>query len=246
MAWVGTGNPLPLHTSFCFLWISLTFHSWPDLCLHTDFCMCAPPCSAAAAQPRPCLKPPSPAAQSLGKHQEGIRKESQFGSILQAPSLGHFNLHNHINTEGGSGYPWFHSPQQGGGMQDMAGALTWVFHPCSHLLKLHTTAHTVPSLQLPLSWGEQRRKLQRESRPGEHLLSSLMGHGSQPPQPKGTEVTKVIALVFEHKNPALESKKGQGTQGQGGNARHGSPGCMGKGTQGSHRTDTHLHSRRVS
>lgn len=43
MARVGTGNPFLSRTSLRFLWISLTFHSRPDLCLHTDFCMRAFP-----------------------------------------------------------------------------------------------------------------------------------------------------------------------------------------------------------
>lgn len=45
MARVGTGNPFLSRTSLHFLWISLTFHSRPDLCLHTDFCMRAFPSS---------------------------------------------------------------------------------------------------------------------------------------------------------------------------------------------------------
>lgn len=117
-------------------------------------------------------------------------------------------------------------------MRDTASALTWVFHPCSHLLKLHKTAHTVPSLQLPLSWEEQRRKLQRESRPGEHLLSSLMGHSHHPLQPKGTEVTEVIASVFEHKNPAPETKKGTRDTGTGQRCTARQPRMHGRGDTG--------------
>lgn len=128
----------------------------------------------------------------------------------------------------------------------MASALTWVFHPCSHLLKLHTTAHTVPSLQLPLSWEEQRRKLQRENRPGEHLLSSVMGHGSHPRSQRELKSQRLLLRCLSIKIQLWKLKKGKGTQGQGSDARHDGPGCMGKGTQGSQRTDTHLHSRRVS
>lgn len=46
VASVGTGNPFLSRTSLCFLWISLTFHSWPDLCFHTDFCTRAFPSSS--------------------------------------------------------------------------------------------------------------------------------------------------------------------------------------------------------
>lgn len=48
VASVGTGNPFLSHTSLCFLWISLTFHSWPDLCFHTDFCTPAFPSSSSS------------------------------------------------------------------------------------------------------------------------------------------------------------------------------------------------------
>lgn len=47
MASVGTGNLFLSRTSLCFLWISLTFHSWPDLCFHTDFCTRAFPSSSS-------------------------------------------------------------------------------------------------------------------------------------------------------------------------------------------------------
>lgn len=50
MARGGTGNPFLPGSSFCFLWISLTFHTGPDGCLQTDFCKRALPCRPVGAQ----------------------------------------------------------------------------------------------------------------------------------------------------------------------------------------------------
>lgn len=51
------------------------------------------------------------------------------------------------------------------GCGDTANVPTRVFHARSHVLKLHATARTVPSFQLP-PFGEEKKR--SESKPGKH------------------------------------------------------------------------------
>lgn len=82
MACVGTGNPSLLRTSLRFLWISLTFHSQPDLCFHTDFCM-----RALSHSPLRCCG--STPAKIAGRASASVCSElepSLQGHILRCPS----------------------------------------------------------------------------------------------------------------------------------------------------------------
>jgi len=147
------------------------------------------------------------------------------------------------------------------GCGDTARALIPVLHPCSHVLKLHTTTRTAPSLQLPPSREEKTRKL--EARASQDSISSSRLQGTwqvtlgshplavlpqraRPPQPKGNEVTKVIVSVSDWaQNSCSENKKrekgdrerSRGGEGQRGTARR--PQKYGRGGAGAHATLTH-------
>lgn len=141
------------------------------------------------------------------------------------------------------------------GCGDTASALTQVLHPRSHVLKLHATARTVPSLQLPPSREDKKRKPQSECEPGERLFVpfawDVAGHPGEPPARstpparhghRSRREMKLQRLSFqclaEHKNPALKTKNGKRGTGRaageerGSNSWHDSPRNAGEGVRG--------------
>lgn len=148
------------------------------------------------------------------------------------------------------------------GCGDTASALTRLSHPRSHVLKLHATAHTVPSLQLPPSREEKkRRKPQSERKPGERLViqfpRDVAGHPREPPA-RGAPPARhgrrsrremklqrlSLQCLAEHKNPALKTKKGKRGTGRAAGAERGSdarrPQKQGRRNAEAHTALTHI------
>lgn len=105
MACVGTGNPFLSRTSLRFLWISLTFHSRLDLCLHTDFCMRALSCSplrCCGSTPAKMLAGPRlPSAQSRSNL---CREASSSASLQRSRVFGGSEEGNmHVSCAAGPG-----------------------------------------------------------------------------------------------------------------------------------------------
>lgn len=92
MAHVGTGNSFLSRSSLRFLWISLTFHSSPDLCLHTDFLHA---CNSIS---------PSLHQQKTQRHPNAHPEQHLQGNLLRTDGSVHTSLCSKAGTVGTQPY----------------------------------------------------------------------------------------------------------------------------------------------
>lgn len=134
------------------------------------------------------------------------------------------------------------------GCGDTANAPTWGFHPCSHVLKLHATAHPY-RCHHP---GRTKEKSPKQEQARKASCCPICRGGGRsppgatracPPQPGTHSPRKMKSqrlsfwCLAEHKNPALKTEKGMG--GAAGEAMHivMAPETWERGRGGSHHTN---------